>query len=158
LGSDILNGGAGSDTLDGGAGADTMIGGVGPDIYTVDNVGDTIVENSNDPGVDLVNAYISYTLPVGVEDGSLHGAGLTPTGNNASNTVTANDNDCTLTGLGGADHLIARGDNDLLIGGAGADILDGGLGPNFADYSASPSAISVDLVTHTASGGDAEGD
>ena len=61
---------------------------------------------------------------------------------------------------GGADNDILHGgaDNDTLIGGTGADILDGGDGKDKADYRYSAAAVTVNLATGTAAGGDAEGD
>lgn len=50
------------------------------------------------------------------------------------------------------------GGHDMLAGGAGADQLIGGAGTDFADYSASATAVTVDIKAGTASGGDAEGD
>ena len=44
MGNDTLNGGAGSDTLNGGSGADVIYGGTGNDTFTVENVGDAVVE------------------------------------------------------------------------------------------------------------------
>ena len=73
------------------------------------------------------------------------------TGGTGNDTVTANAgaiND-VLTGLGG---------NDTLIGLGGADVLDGGLGTDTADYTASAVAVSGNLATLSATGGDAQGD
>jgi Ca2+-binding RTX toxin-like protein len=54
--------------------------------------------------------------------------------------------------------LFGGSGNDTLIGGAGADTLIGGPGIDRADYSASPSAVNVNLLTGRGSGGDAQGD
>src|SRR5262249_900611 len=43
-----ITGNIGNNTIDGGAGADTMAGGKGNDTYLVDDVGDTVTENSNE--------------------------------------------------------------------------------------------------------------
>ena len=48
-GNDTIEGGAGNDSLIGGAGADRMLGGHGNDIFVVDSLLDTIVENAHGP-------------------------------------------------------------------------------------------------------------
>ena len=52
-------------------------------------------------------------------------------------------------------HLYGGGGVDWLRGGFGADILDGGANLDMADYEDSPSAVFVDLMAGTASGGHA---
>jgi len=47
---------------------------------------------------------------------------------------------------------------DWLRGGAGADVLNGWAGTDWADYITSSAAVTVNLLTNTATGGDAEGD
>jgi Ca2+-binding RTX toxin-like protein len=80
-GNNTLIGLAGNDRLDGKVGADTMIGGLGNDSYTVDNIGDVIIENLNE-GSDTVLASIDYTLGTNLENLTLTGsANLNGTGN-----------------------------------------------------------------------------
>jgi len=109
----------GNDTLNGGTGADTLIGGAGNDIYTVDNVGDLVVEAAGE-GADIVNASVSYTLSSEVENLTLTGtAAINGTGNSLANTLLGN----------AAANILSGGDgNDVLNGGAGADTLIGGNG------------------------------
>lgn len=64
----------------------------------------------------------------------------------------------TLDGGAGNDTLEGGDGDDTLIGGAGADRLIGGTGRDTADYSASGQGVTVNLLTGTAFGGDAEGD
>jgi Ca2+-binding RTX toxin-like protein len=67
----------------------------------------------------------------------------------------------TLVGTGGDDEMNGLAGNDVLIGSAGMDKLDGGVGIDTVDYSASSSAINIDIragVGHAGTGGDAEGD
>lgn len=118
-GNDTLVGNAGNDLLDGGLGIDTMSGGVGNDVYIVDNASDRVTENANQ-GTDRVEASISYTLGVNVENLTLTGtAGLTGYGNAVDNVLAGNAGNNLLMGYAG---------NDTLIGGAGADTLVGGAG------------------------------
>ena len=118
-GSDELYGGDGNDTLNGGAGADTLVGGAGNDRYTVDNIGDVVVELAGE-GLDGVNASVSYTLAGNVENLTLTGAAaINGAGNALANTLTGNTAANALSGGDG---------DDTLNGGAGADTLAGGAG------------------------------
>lgn len=115
----LLNGGDGNDTLDGKAGADTMSGRLGYDSYVVDNVGDTVIEYSNE-GTDSINSSVTYTLPTNVENLLLiGGAAINGTGNAMANSMIGNSVNNQLNGGGG---------NDILNGGAGNDVLTGGTG------------------------------
>ncbi len=58
----------------------------------------------------------------------------------------------------GDDSLSGGDGDDILSGGAGADTLDGGAGRDFLSYVSSDDAVSVNLGTGAASGGDAQGD
>jgi Ca2+-binding RTX toxin-like protein len=120
-GDDDLRGEAGDDILDGGAGADAMQGGAGDDAYTVDDAGDTAVENA-DEGTDSVTASVSFTLGANLENLTLAGQAadhLSGTGNALANAITGDAGDNQLSGGDG---------DDVLDGGAGADTLTGGLG------------------------------
>ncbi|MBL4645736.1 MAG: tandem-95 repeat protein, partial [Rhizobiales bacterium] len=64
----------------------------------------------------------------------------------------------TLEGGLGNDILDGEAGDDTFIGGAGSDEMRGGDGVDLVDYSASSSAITIDLAAGTASGGDASGD
>jgi Ca2+-binding RTX toxin-like protein len=63
-----------------------------------------------------------------------------------------------LFGFDGHDAISGGDGNDVLAGGAGGDNLDGGNGSDFANYQGSTTGVTIDLLNHTASGGDAEGD
>ncbi|WP_225883359.1 calcium-binding protein [Sphingomonas aliaeris] len=128
-GSDTILGGTRNDTIDGGLGADLMIGGDGDDIYTVDNVGDAVVELSKG-GVDEVRTSLSsYILSANVENLTFTGAGtLVGTGNELANVLTATGGPATLYGGDGDDRLVGSASADMLDGGAGADAMRGGQG------------------------------
>src|SRR6478672_2889251 len=72
--------------------------------------------------------------------------------------VASADQADILRGLDGNDMLFGGSGNDALEGGPGADMLIGGPGMDTADYSASATAVSVNLLTGLGSGGDAQGD
>src|SRR5262249_41420178 len=56
----VLTGNAGDNFLNGGAGADTMAGGLGNDTYSVDSVGDVVMETA-DAGTHTVRSWVNYT-------------------------------------------------------------------------------------------------
>ena len=126
-GADTLSGLAGDDTLDGGAGSDSLIGGIGNDSYVVDDVGDVVVENLGE-GVDTVQAALSYTLGVNVENLTLTGtAALNATGNALNNVLTGNSANNVLTGgLGNDTYVITSGDTIVENAGEGIDTVQVG--------------------------------
>ncbi len=69
----------------------------------------------------------------------------------------SNSND-TLLGGAGADTVYSGAGNDIVEGGAGADILLGGAGTDTLSYASSSAAVTVNLATRAASGGDAASD
>jgi Ca2+-binding RTX toxin-like protein len=140
-GINILTGGAGNDTLDGKGGADSMIGGLGDDLYFVDNINDTILENPSE-GIDSVRSTVTYTLSANVENLTLlNTAALNATGNELANLIIGNSGNNIIAGLGGA------------------DTIDGGLGVDTVTYAASMSGVNVSLAPgFINTGGDAEGD
>ncbi len=144
-----------------------MSGGLGNDTYVVDNAADVVTENLN-AGTDTVETSVSYTLSANVENLTLTGlAALNGTGNALANTLTGNSGDNRLDGGAGADTLVGGdgndvlngdADDDLIVGGDGADTIDGGTGNDTVSYSMSAAAVTVNLTTNTASGGQAQGD
>ncbi|MEH2060844.1 MAG: cadherin-like domain-containing protein [Nostoc sp.] len=125
---DTLDGGDGNDFLDGGAGSDSLIGGKGNDTYTVDSIGDTIVEGLN-AGTDLVKSSVTWVLGDNLENLTLTGTdAINATGNKLNNILIGNTAANMLSGQNGNDNLFGDSGNDTLDGGAGNDTLDGGLG------------------------------
>jgi VCBS repeat-containing protein len=121
-GADRLVGGLGLDTLNGGLGADLMIGGAGNDTYTVDNVGDSVVELLNE-GTDTVRTTLaSYSLGADVENlTSIGTADFHGFGNGLANVLTGGVGQDTLEGGLGNDTLNGGINADIMIGGAGND-------------------------------------
>lgn len=114
-----LTGNDANDLINGSAGTDTMLGGKGNDTFTVDNVGDVVLENPGE-GIDLVNTPVSYTLATEVDNQTLTGSlVINGTGNAIANLITGNSAANQLVGLAG---------DDTLNGAAGADTLAGGPG------------------------------
>lgn len=109
---DTIDGGAGNDIINGGVGADAMSGGDGDDIYFVDNVGDTVIENE-DEGTDIVLSSVSYTIGENVEGLELQGtAAINATGNAGSNIIFGNSGANIIDGGAGSDAMIGQGGND----------------------------------------------
>ncbi|OWJ63580.1 calcium-binding protein [Inquilinus limosus] len=175
-GNDIIYGGGGIDLIDGGVGDDKLVGGDGNDVLHGGAGGDRFEGGA---GIDTVTyadaiAAVVVSLLSGVGSGGnndstgdsfvdvenvIGGAGGdTIIGNNvAANVLTGNDGNDDLEGLGGNDTLIGGAGDDHLTGGSGADQIDGGAGIDLVDYAGSL-AVTINLSTGTASGGDAEGD
>jgi Ca2+-binding RTX toxin-like protein len=155
-GNDVLSGGTGHNVLWGNAGDDTFLGGSGIDSFAGGSGNDTVTYESSDAGV-----------AINLATGAVSGGDATGDSLNSIENVIGSTHDDSLTGDAGAnrldgssgDDLIWGGDgNDILIGGHGADVLSGGNGIDTADYSASLSAVTVNLSLGTGSGGDAQGD
>ncbi len=116
-----LAGAEGNDTLVGGLGADTLLGGVGDDSYTVDDVGDVVIEAA-DTGLDTVTTLVSYTLSDHIERLTLGGsAAIQGTGNAQANLLTGNAAGNQLNGGDGNDTLNGAAGDDTLLGGGGDD-------------------------------------
>ena len=115
-----LIGGRANNMLDGGFGADRLIGGAGNDTYVVDNVGDSVIEETNG-GVDSVQSTVSYGLSANVENLTLSGtASINGIGNGLNNDVRGNDASNVLDGGSGNDALLGLGGSDTYLFGRGS--------------------------------------
>ncbi|MBC7477426.1 MAG: hypothetical protein H7317_04935, partial [Pseudorhodobacter sp.] len=116
-GADTLLGGEGNDLLVGGTGIDRMVGGAGDDVYSVDVMGDVVVEAWNS-GIDTVRtAAFVYGLSPNVEN-------LIGTATSAffGQYLVGNDLANVITGTAQGDDLVGLGGNDTLKGGLGDDV------------------------------------
>jgi Ca2+-binding RTX toxin-like protein len=150
-GADSLYGGNGADLLDGGMQGDRLEGGDGNDTYSVDNVGDLVIETNNTGagGVDLVlSSMAAFTLGANVEQLRIMSAGTASgTGNSMNNVIYAGAGDNVMNGVTGIDTVsyihAASGITASLAtvsaqatGGSGSDTLlnfDNLTGSGFAD-------------------------
>jgi Ca2+-binding RTX toxin-like protein len=109
-----LTGNSGANKLNGGVGADTLNGGNGADTYTVDNLGDQVIETTGGVpgGVDVVVSSVDFELGANLEKLTLTGLALKGTGNELGNTIVGNNGNNVLDGKAG---------NDTLTGGIGSD-------------------------------------
>ena len=105
---DTLAGNAAGNRLDGGLGADTMAGGTGNDTYVVDDIGDIVIERSNE-GTDLVESHLmAYTLGANLENIRIMSSGAAnATGNSINNVLYAGDGDNVLDGGAGSSDTVA---------------------------------------------------
>jgi uncharacterized delta-60 repeat protein len=75
-------------------------------------------------------------------------------GGSGNDSLDGGDGNDSLSGGDGNDSLSGAGGDDFLYGGSGDDTLNGGDGTDWTYYYNSPSAVTVNLATGTASGGD----
>ncbi|MEK7787030.1 MAG: putative Ig domain-containing protein, partial [Chloroflexota bacterium] len=124
-----LIGNSGANLLDGKAGADTMTGGAGDDLYLVDHISDTVVEQAGEGTLDSVTSSVSYSLSANVENLVLTGAAaINATGNELDNVLTGNSAANVLTGLSGNDtYVIGTGDTVVEAAGGGTDTVISGI-------------------------------
>lgn len=105
----------------------SLAGGVGNDIYEIDTMQFTLIENSGE-GIDtLRSSVISLDLGqvVNVENAVLQGtAALNLIGNDGKNWLGGNDAANALQGLSGNDTLSGSGGRDVMTGGTGKDVFD----------------------------------
>ena len=134
----------------------------GDPAFSIDDYVEAGFEVDGTTGNDSIDA--GY---VDADGDSVGGGNDTVLAGAGNDTVVAGAGDDTVFGgtgndsvLGGAgnDNIGGADGDDTLIGGAGADTLSGGAGLDIVDYSASDTAVNVDLSTGTYSGGDATGD
>lgn len=79
-------------------------------------------------------------------------------GASGDDTVYGGSGDDRIAGGDGTNFLSGGDGDDTITGGAGADTINGDTGQDTIDYSASASAVQVDLSTNTLTGGDAAND
>lgn len=72
--------------------------------------------------------------------------------------IVGTNRDDKIFGSDGADRLLGHRGSDTLYGSDGADRMDGGAGTDTVDYSASQSAINIDMLRALQQGGHAAGD
>jgi len=117
---------------------------------------------SDASGTDAINAAaVTTNSTIDLTTGStstIAGNSLTIQSGTTIENAFGGDGDDSITGNAGANALSGGRGDDTLIGGAGGDTLTGGAGSDTVSYAASGVAVSINLVTGSASGGDAAGD
>ena len=151
-GNDNLDGGGGSDVLDGGTGADTMAGGAGNDNYTVDDIGDVVIEAAAGGTADVVNTSLNeYSLGANVERLFFTGAGsFTGTGNALTNQIGGGDQADILDGGAGNDQMTGLGGDDTYYFDSASDTaveaVDGGIDTVYASVTDTMNANIENLI------------
>lgn len=166
-----LYGGAGNDTLVGGRGIDALFGESGNDTFIVDEDGGVEWDYfDGGAGSDTVSferfaSGVSVDMRTGAGDGyttRTYGDGWVSienlTGSRHRDHLVGDWQNNVLRGLDGNDTIHGLDGNDVIEGGAGADTMYGGAGIDTLSYENSLAAVSVDLGTGAALGGDASGD
>lgn len=152
-GVDLIYGKEGHDTINGGNGRDVLFGGNGNDIVNGDNDNDFVYgESGNDKLFgDAGNDYLS--------------------GGDGNDWLYGGEGDDILQGGAGNDNLYGGLGSNVLEGGAGADYMEGrekrdyinstvafNLQNGYLSYENSTAAVTINLATGQAQGGDAQGD
>ena len=152
-----VTGGVGDDILTGNSAANKLSGGGGNDIIEGGDDGDTL-----DGGSELDTIVYTHSLSgVWVNLSNNTASGGQAEGDTIKNFERVNGSgfDDYIIGDGSANILIGAAGNDILEGGFGADVLDGGEGlSDMLSYESSALGVVVNMLTNTASGGDAQGD
>lgn len=122
----IIRGTSGADYFNlSGSGALQAQGLAGDDTYSVNELGDIVVE-SQSSGTDTIVSSISLVLPENVEILRLVGLiDLSGTGNTAANTIFGNAAANALDGAGGGDSLRGGAGNDTYTVHAGDFVIEG---------------------------------
>lgn len=79
-------------------------------------------------------------------------------GGSLSETLTGSSQNDIILGLGGSDTIDGGAGDDIIEGGRSIDRLTGGSGVDTLSYLSSTSAVTINLSTGQATGGDAFGD
>lgn len=117
-----LFGNSAANTLNGLTGADTLAGGLGDDLYVIDNVADSVYEESGE-GNDTVQTSVTWTLGANLENLTLTGSSsINGTGNTFNNILTGNNGNNNFSGGGGDDsYYVGAGDAVTESVGQGTD-------------------------------------
>lgn len=174
----LIDGGAGNDTITGTSAQDTIRGGTGNDTLNGGDGDDYFYVNGTGEGLDLYNGGNGYDSIYAQSDNTVIGLGTSISGiemissggyQNVRISGTTGVDAWDFSGMlldgivsissgAGNDTITGSTGDDVIIGGAGADTLNGGDGIDTLSYAGSATAVTINLSTNTASGGDATGD
>ncbi len=162
-GNDFLTGGVGNNQLTGGAGTDSLDGGAGDDTYLFDTdtaLGtDTIADVSGTDTLDFSASALAVSVDLNSTSNVVNAnltlnwlAGVTlenVIGGSGNDTLSGNSSANVLTGGAGNDALNGRSGNDTYAFNTdtalGTDTISDNAGTDVLDFSASTTAVSVNL-------------
>jgi Ca2+-binding RTX toxin-like protein len=174
-GDNLVDGGDGDDYIQLSGGVDTLIGGAGRDLVDGRVVGAAINVNlttgmGSGGGMAVGTTLSGFELVLGsafddVQTANLN-LGTDLVGFDGADILNGANGDDQLFGdnyagilvTGDADTLNGGDGNDRLEGGAFGDVLNGGAGVDTIVYHDSAAAVTINLATGAASGGEAQGD
>ncbi|MGC6366894.1 MAG: tandem-95 repeat protein [Candidatus Marinamargulisbacteria bacterium] len=157
LDDDIISGETGNDTLYGGKGDDTLVGGAGQDSLTGGTGSDTFELDSREATWDRIEDFEAGidTININATAGSQFESAYAAVNSQGYSTDQLN---WKISGTVNDDTMKGDANNDRFYGSLGADTILGGRGNDTADYTHSTEAVSINLETKEALGGDAAGD
>jgi predicted outer membrane repeat protein len=162
-----LFGGSGNDFLT--SQTDSRVyGGLGNDMLINSALGGLSGLWDGGAGIDTFNASTGgavFGLYIDLSTGQTNVSGTVRNIENIIGTNNAGLNDRltgdaganAFQGMAGTNTIFGGGGDDYIYGGVGADIIDGGADVDTVDYSTS-AGVTINLLTHTQSGGDAAND
>jgi Ca2+-binding RTX toxin-like protein len=148
----IIGGNSGQDILSGGAGADYLNSGLG---------NNDIADYRSSTGTNVsINLQLDTASGGQAEGDTLDGIDGLYGSLTQRDILIGDGGNNILKGFGGIDSLLGNDGDDFLEGGTGGDAINGGAGANdTASYRDSTTGqVSINLLTSSYSGGDAEGD
>ena len=151
---DVLIGNAENNFLEGSDGDDTLAGNEGDDTFTGGLGNDILTGGGSGKGFDWANysdaiSGVTVDLAKGLASGGAGNDQLS----GIEGVNGSSDND-TLIGDANGNTLQGSKGDDWIMGNAGDDALFGEFGFDWVSYTDATSAVTVDLATGTASGGD----
>ncbi len=133
-----------------------------PDGYVDGTTGDDLIDADyiGDPDGDRVDNGDAVLAGAAPDDDIIRAGGGNDTvlAGAGDDTVFGGAGDDTLSGGSGTNILYGGDGDDTFVGGDGADTFVGGRGQDNLDYSGSDAGVTVNLSSHTLSGGDADND
>jgi SpoIID/LytB domain protein len=158
-GDDTIRAKGGDDTICAGAGDDTIAAGGGGDWVNGQAGTDTIDFSASTDPVDVTLKGLVATgqgsdVVKGIENVVGSPGDDRIIGNNKANRLEGGDGDDALRGRGGGDVIIGGPGADDLAGGLGPDRLDGSGGNDLVNYADSGEAVTINLGSGEAAGGE----
>lgn len=148
-------GGDGNDTLTGNADANTIYGWNGDDILSGLGGADQLDGVVGNDTVTYAASTAAVTIDLSLNDSDVSQSGKQKGGDAEGDQLARIDN---VIGSAFSDFLAGTNANETFTGGAGADVFYGIGGNDTVSYAGETTAVTVNLMTHLGTGGNAAGD